>query len=253
MNQIAKEHPGPVATTGRRLMLIVVVAAVVLAGLVGCSDSNSDNSAPPPASSEGSPGQGPVSTEVAEAGGGDVAGSCWSGAYPCWDPRNEDRARSIGSLQRPIDAGEFSPPSAGLLRKSDTTVCAQVETAHKTAFNRFGTYAYFTGVFLKGDSTNTVYALVCSDVSTETRIDPWTTGPGRDGVTLPCPPEFPYVYADSGAVSFKEVSSSGLGPSVSFTQAAGSHGRNNDGLFNYKFTNWTTDQYKPWLSLLCKK
>lgn len=253
MNQVSKEHPGPVATTGRRLVLIVVVVTVAFAGLVGCSGSDSRNTARPPAGGEGTSGGETVSTDVTEAGGGDVASSCWSGAYPCWDPRNEDRAWSIGSSQRPIDAGEFSPPSAGLLRRSDTTICAQVETAHKSAFNRFGVYAYFTGVFLKGDSTNTVYALVCSDVSTETPINPWTTGPGPDGVSLPCPPEFPNVYSDSGAVSFKELSSSALGPSAYFTQAAGSHGRNNDGLFNYKFTNWTTDDYKPWLSLLCKK
>lgn len=220
----------------------VVGVVVVLAFVASIGGGSKVANGPDSKLSSGSPG-----AVVDDAGASGVASSgeveAPSSAYGRRSqPIPWDRVTASSSLGTAVT---LSITSSNLCREHDIST-------YWTSFNRNGTEgryyrAYIGEIDWKNEPS---MAVVCSYDFT----DVWaqSIGPGRDGVSVSCPAQFPRAVPGTGQAYMMDARThQSIG---NMTQAAGGYGTNSDGLWNMKFTNWNLKesvQVTVWL--LCQK
>lgn len=206
---------------------VVVVCLLLVGSLASCSDKTSDSSGN--AESVESPKSG---AEVDHAGSGEI----------------ESVAGGWGTRMNPVPANlveeaighegtrELRTASVNLCRSLDPSITAHEFTNHNVRA------VYYDVAYGSGTAT-----LVCS--APQPAIWKLTTGPGGDGVSVPCPAHKSKAVANTGAAYFGYTDDGTSASSV--IQSSGGRGYNNDGLWNYWFHNWNTRDVIPTMWLLC--
>lgn len=213
-----------------RAACAAVVSLFVLGSAVGCSGQSSgtsDSAAPGTTSAP--------AVDVEDAGSGEV--------------QRVGDSTGLGTRNNPVTADyveeEIGHEGERFMGAKTVNLCASLDpSVARHAFTRFGvSAAYYDIAYGNGTAT-----LVCS--APQGAIWPLTTGPGYDGVSVPCPDHKPRAVANVGVFYFA-YTDDGTRASWVFMDAGGK-GYNNDGMWNYKFHNWNTRDVTPTLWLLCE-
>lgn len=230
----------------RTPLMAILVALALSAGACGDSSVNS--------SSQNSSSQSPSSLPSAEtnqtvvllddAGTGEVASSYWN-------PEGSSDA-AYGSQTKPIsweDLAAFNHTGNSVtIRFVQTDICNKVGRSTGRQKSYKGVTAYFTDVYYEdGWGGSTVEGTLACSASPDTTIWSFTAGPGPSGISVACPDWAPNAVRGTGVAHYRSTAT------VMMTQAEGSYGSGGDGLWNFKFFNWSfSEQPSPSLWLICK-
>lgn len=158
----------------------------------------------------------------------------------------------LGAEERPIHSENVVSDSVfgapGFVKYTGNYLCLNQGLAGRwTDFTRSGVPGRYIELFVSWPGRVEKGFLTCS--TSRTPIWPATTGPGGGGLSVACPAQAPHVDRRTGGVFFEVDTWKGT-PHV--TQSSGGYGRNNDGLWNYTFHNWTTTNVTPTIWAVCK-
>lgn len=214
----------------------LLVTAVVLISVTSCSAEAPSDSVS--ADSSSTPDASAVAIDTVLPGG-IAAGE-----------RRPPELGQYGSRTRPLEwwqvAAQSSAGSSVILRQTSDNTCLRMGWYTRSVHNAHGiTTRYGDFYVTKPDGTVEMVLMVCS-VETTPAVSSWTIGPGADGMSAACPPWAPRIVHGTGQVSdyFGEQNSS--------IQVSGSYGRNNDGLWNFKYLNMTNEKMVLMVYALCE-
>lgn len=222
----------------------VALAFALLATLSGCGKASSATKASP----QDNAGTSTTTTAaiIAEdAGGGEIQ------SVDNYDYYGQPEG-AYGSRSNRIPHDKVSAFDAISLSIKGENLCVHPDIVkYRRAFSRFGINAWYNKVYIGpgiGGEDSVLWTLVCSNPTGT--IWPNTAGPGGDGVSLPCPEFAPIVNIFEGAVYFTYTGTTTRADNMS--QTAGGHGKNSDGLWNFKFHNWNSrGDVTPTLWAIC--
>lgn len=223
---------------GRHRVHGVVVILVLILFIGACSGSDSAQTSVKSTSATSSE----VAAPITDSGKGEVQSV---NRQPPQDGKH-------GSRTLPLDwyyLSAFSTLNSSIIvRFSNIDICELVgrDPGRRNEYN--GVTSYVTLIYYRFEDGGPVKSgvLACSDFPS-TQIWPYTAGPGPEGISVACPGWAPNALRSTGQAFRPENSA------VLLTQAAGGYGSANDGLWNFKFFNWSNqDELAPSIWLICE-
>lgn len=230
---------GPVARRSLEVMTAVALVLAVLTTVASCGKDDSAAKAGTSATTE-------APAVIAEdAGGGEVQSNY---NFDYYGPPDG----AYGSRSNRIPADKVKSFDVVSLSIKGENLCTHPDIVkYRQSFSRFGINAWYYKAYMGpgvGGEEWMLWTLVCSNPTGT--IWPNTAGPGGDGVSVPCPDFAPYQELGTGAVYFNVTGKDARADNMS--QTAGGRGKNQDGLWNFKFHNWNSRvDATPTLWTLC--